>query len=122
MHKNRNFFNSVKNAMSGIRTVCHDERNFLFELLIGIAAIAACFLLRVSWGELAAVVICCMLVLGAECFNSAIEYIVDLVSPGHSELAKKAKDAAAGAVLIVSLGAVAVGVCIFLPKLWQLFF
>ena len=71
-----------------------------------------------SW---AAIVICIVLVLAAECLNTAVESVVDLVSPDYAELAKHAKDCAAGAVLVCALGAVAVAAAVFVPRLAALF-
>ena len=62
------------------------------------------------------------LVIGLELLNTAIEALVDLASPAFHPLAKIAKDAAAGAILLVVLGSVAAGLIIFLPRLWRLFF
>ena len=49
--------------------------------------------------------------------NTAIETIVDLVSPNINPLAKKAKDIAAGSVLVMAIGAFLVGLIIFIPKI-----
>ncbi|THF72784.1 diacylglycerol kinase family protein [Cohnella fermenti] len=54
-----------------------------------------------------------------ELLNTAIERTVDLASPGESELAKIAKDTAAGAVLVASVYAVAVGIVVLGPPLWE---
>jgi len=59
-----------------------------------------------GWAVLA---LACSTVIGAELFNTALEALVDLVSPQDHPLARRAKDAAAAAVLVVSGGAVAVG-------------
>ncbi len=58
--------------------------------------------------------------LAAECFNTALESVVDLVSPEYPELAKHAKDCAAGAVLVCALGAVVVAAAVFVPRLLAL--
>ena len=60
------------------------------------------------------------LVWTAEIFNTAIEALVDLLSPERRPLAGKVKDLAAGAVLAAALGALAIGAVIFGPKLWAL--
>jgi diacylglycerol kinase (ATP) len=57
------------------------------------------------------------LVLTAEGLNTALEFLTDLVSPEYQPLAEKAKDVAAGAVLVASLAAGVIGAIIFLPKL-----
>ena len=96
------------------------ERNFKIELCFGALVIILGFALSISPLEWLAVIICIGLVLGGEAFNSAVEAIVDLASPGYHELAGKAKDCAAGGVHLFSLGALAVGIVIFLPKLLAL--
>jgi diacylglycerol kinase (ATP) len=60
------------------------------------------------------------LVISLEILNTAVEAVVDLCSPEQSELARIAKDAAAGAVLVAAITAVAVGAFIFVPALWNL--
>jgi diacylglycerol kinase len=61
------------------------------------------------------------LVLSAEAMNTAVEFVVDLVSPDYHPLAGKAKDVAAAAVLLAAFGAIIVGLIIFLPKILNLF-
>ena len=56
------------------------------------------------------------MVLAAEAVNSSIEALADLVSPGYNEAIKRTKDLAAGAVLILAIGAATIGCIIFLPK------
>jgi diacylglycerol kinase (ATP) len=55
----------------------------------------------------------------AEAFNTALEFLTDLASPEPHPLAGKAKDVAAGAVLIAAIMAVIIGVIIFLPKILE---
>ena len=54
--------------------------------------------------------------------NTAIETLVDLYTEEYHHLAKVAKDTAAGAVLVAAIMSVCVGLIIFLPKIWQMFF
>ena len=78
---------------------------------------AAGFYFGISRGEWIAVVLCFGMVLAAEGFNSAIERLVNLVSPGRNPLAGDIKDVAAGAVLVCAIAAAVVGLIIFLPYL-----
>lgn len=73
---------------------------------------------RVDWLFL---LLAIALVLVAEMLNTAVEVVVDLVSPDFHPLAGRAKDVAAGAVLLAALHAVVAGVLIFGPHLQQLF-
>ena len=71
----------------------------------------------VSLLEWCALILALALVWAAEGLNTALERLTDLVSPGFHPLAGKAKDLAAGAVLLASVGAFLVGLFIFLSHL-----
>ena len=73
--------------------------------------------MKISLIEWALIIICIGLVFSAEAFNSAVERLVDLISPEQNHLAGVIKDLAAGAVLITAVAAFAVGIIIFIPKL-----
>ncbi|MBQ9067637.1 MAG: diacylglycerol kinase family protein [Eggerthellaceae bacterium] len=110
---------AFSDAFSGIVTTSH-ERNFRIELCFAVAA----FVLGIAFGntfeQWLVVAVCIGLVLGGECVNSAVEAVVDLVSPDEHPLAKRAKDAAAGGVLLFSIAAFVVGVALYLPPILRL--
>jgi len=110
------FLESFRYALEGIGAAAKG-RNFRVQTAAGAAAVAAGLLLRISPGEWIAVALCIGLVLGGECANTALEAAVDLASPERHPLAKRAKDAAAGAVLLLSLASAVVGTIVFLPRL-----
>ena len=112
-----NFLKSFSYAFSGIRRVLVSERNMKVHVFITLMVLAAGFLFEISNVEWMMCLICFAVVLAAETFNTAIENIVDLVSPEYHVLAKSAKDAAAGAVLICAIVSVIIGLMIFVPKL-----
>ena len=84
-------------------------------MILGLAAVAAGFALGISRVDWLAIVLCIIVVSVAEVVNTAIESAVDLASPEWHELARAAKDAAAGAVLLASAGSVIVGLIVFAP-------
>lgn len=84
------------------------DNNFRIHLLAVIVVIISGFWIEFSEGEWLAVILTMGGVLALEAVNTAIETVVDLVSPEFHPLAKKAKDVAAGAVLIFVFGALAV--------------
>ena len=108
-------------AFAGIASAVCGERNMRIHLVAAFAAVSLGTWLGLSAGEWVAVVICCALVMSLECLNTAIEAAVDLASPEIHPLAKKAKDCAAGAVLIAAIGSAIVGCIIFAPKLMRFF-
>jgi diacylglycerol kinase (ATP) len=81
------------------------------------ATAALAFHLRVSAVEWCLLILATSTVWVAEALNTALERLTDLVSPGYHPLAGRAKDIAAGAVLIAALLALAIGAVIFLPRL-----
>ena len=93
------------------------------KIHVGIAVLVVLMGLyfRISVYEWMVCVLCIGLVFSSEMFNTAIETIVDLISPNVHPLAGKTKDIAAGAVLITAICSVIIGILIFLPKVLNLF-
>ncbi|WP_245574332.1 diacylglycerol kinase family protein [Desulfovirgula thermocuniculi] len=104
-------------ALAGLAYALRTQPNMRFHLLAALAVLAAAFILGVDKYELLFLFLAITLVLLAEMFNTALETVVDLASPGFHPLAKAAKDVAAGAVLLAALHAVATGVVVFYPHL-----
>lgn len=102
-------------AFAGVADVWHSSGNFRLEVGVGILALVLALLLKTG---VVPVLILCALVLSLELMNSALEAAVDLASPERHPLAKRAKDAAAGAVLVAALTSVVVGVWLLGPPLW----
>jgi diacylglycerol kinase (ATP) len=101
-------------ALNGIAYAWRTERNFRLEVGLGVLAIALTLLLR---ADLVPVLLCCALVWSLELVNTALEAIVDLVSPTFHPLARIAKDTAAGAVLVASAVSMLVGLSVWLSAL-----
>jgi diacylglycerol kinase (ATP) len=107
--KNTGFFTAVSHAFTGIRKAAHRERNFRIQIILGITAVAACIVFQVDSWHFLAVVLSIFFVLAMELVNTAVEAVIDLVCKNQVHpLAKIAKDAAAGAVLLASFQAVIV--------------
>ena len=117
----RERLNSFKYAIKGIGLL-FTEPNAKIHLGFTLLTIAGGFFFSVSQLEWCILILAISSVLAAEGLNTAIEYLTDLVSPNHHELAGKTKDVAAGAVLILALGAAIVACIIFLPKIYDRFF
>ena len=101
---------SFKHAFTGIRAAAARERNFRIQIFFAIAAVVACIIAGVDTWHFVLVAFAIFFVLAMELVNTAVEAIVDLVTGGRAHpLAKIAKDAAAGAVLLASIFALVVG-------------
>ena len=106
----REWIKNVLYAAQGLGYAWRTERNFRLEVLLGAAALLVTLLLG---ADLVPVLVCCALVLSLELVNTALEALVDLVSPTFHPLARVVKDVAAGAVLIASLLSLAVGATVW---------
>lgn len=121
--KNTNVVSSLEFAISGIWTALKEERNMRKHMISGVLAIIFGLFFRISEIEWLFLFLSIFLVIMAELFNSAIENVVDLAADYNFHLrAKKAKDMAAGAVLVISGFAVVVGLFVFLPRIFMFFF
>lgn len=107
-------------AFNGIRLLFCYEHNAWIHLLAVLVVTGAGVFFQLSKEEWIAVVTVIGMVLSAEAINSAIEVLCDLVSPGYNEAIKRAKDLAAGAVLLTAIAAAIVGLIIFVPKMLTL--
>lgn len=108
-------------AWKGILTCAGHEQNITFHLLVAILVIASGLLFNITHVEWMVVMLCIGTVITAELFNSAIERLVDLVSPEWNKIAGEVKDIAAGAVLVTAITAAIIGLIVFLPYLLALF-
>ncbi|NEQ64028.1 MAG: diacylglycerol kinase family protein [Symploca sp. SIO2D2] len=113
-----NLLVSFKYAWAGVRYAFVTQRNFRIHTLIGTVAISLGIWLNIPLVELAVIGLTIGLVLALELLNTALESVVDLtVKHSYHELAKIAKDCAAGAVLISALTALFVASSLLLPSL-----
>ena len=108
---------SVTYALRGLRIMIVSQHNAWIHLAATLAVVAAGVVLRLSWAEWCWIVLAIVSVWTAEALNTAFEFLTDVASPGFHPVAGKAKDVAAGAVLLAAAGAVVIGVLIFGPKL-----
>jgi diacylglycerol kinase (ATP) len=117
--KNRPFLNRLEFALNGIGLAWVSERSFRTQTFFGIVAVLVLIVLRPGpiWSAL--IVIMIALVLAAELLNSALEALVDRLHPEiHPEI-KKVKDMAAGAVLMLSIASLIVGLLMLISLTWD---
>jgi diacylglycerol kinase (ATP) len=109
---------SFKYAWSGVRYAFITQRNFRIHTIIGTLAISLSVFLQLRPDEIAVICLTSGLVMTLELLNTAIESVVDLtVKQSYHELAKIAKDCAAGAVLVSALASVLIAGVLLLPPL-----
>ncbi|MFH2104965.1 MAG: diacylglycerol kinase family protein [Parcubacteria group bacterium] len=113
---------SFKYAGKGIFYAVREEQNMKIHFLLAIVIVLLAVYFEISVGEVVALVIVIALVLITELVNTVLERIVDIIKPRMHPYAKSIKDMQAGVVLIASVTAVVVGLLIFAPRVWQIFF
>lgn len=111
------FSKSVGFALKGVARAIKEERNIKIQLLIAAAVLILGLVLKISLIEWIAVILCIGFVLVAELLNTAIENLVDGVSPEKVPWAGTVKDIAAGAVLVASFISVIIAILIFIPHI-----
>ena len=111
---------SFEHAYQGIIYALRTQRNMRIHAVVAALVLVAGLLVGVSALELAALVLTIMIVFVTEILNTALEFVVDLVTKEYHPLAKLAKDVSAGAVLVSSVGAVLVGYLILADDLGPL--
>lgn len=104
-------------AFRGVWTMLRSQRNAWIHALATGGVVAAGFALRISADDWKWLVLAMGTVWGAEALNTALELLADAAKPEFHPLVEKAKDVAAGAVLLSAVGAVLVGLLVFVPAL-----
>lgn len=108
---------SFRFAAKGICTFFRQEHNARIHLAATVTLITGIVYFHISGLELVALLIVAGLVWAAEIMNTAVEQLVDWVSPGFHPKAGLIKDLASAAVLVLSVVALITGLIIFIPKI-----
>jgi diacylglycerol kinase (ATP) len=109
------FLERTNNAIEGILHTAKTQRHLRYHLYAAASVLVVSYIFGIERTDFLIISIAVILVLLAEMMNTAIEYVVDMISPEYSEKARIAKDVAAGAVFITAFGAVIVGYIILSP-------
>jgi len=111
---------SFRNAFTGLFFLFRSEHNARIHLAVLIVVILAGIFLRINTRDWISIAFAAGLVLSGECFNTAVEYLSDIISPGYNEKIRRAKDVAAAGVLISAVMSILIGIAVFLPKILKL--
>lgn len=111
------FAKSLSYAIRGLRRVYAEEANFRSQIWAAVTVVVASWYLGLSAWENATLALAIALVLVLELLNSALERVVDILKPRIHHYVEEMKDIAAGAVLVASLAAIAVGAFVFWPHI-----
>jgi len=102
-------------AFNGMLLPYKTEISIRIQTVFALSVVALGFFLHINRTDWLWIIIAAALVLITETLNTAIEKLVDLVSPGYNELAGKVKDIAAGAVFMAAIISILIGLIVFLP-------
>jgi len=117
-----NFICSFRFAFEGFGYAIRTQKNLRIHLLFALFIISISLLLRCTGLEIAILLIIIAMVVSMELINTSIEATINLISPHNQPLAKIAKDLGAAAVLISAFFSIAIGLIIFLPKIFNILF
>lgn len=109
---------SFRHAIRGIGIIFKTQHNAWVHIGGSIVVVVLGFVYSINEAEWGLIILSMAAVLAAEGFNTALEIDMDLTSPEYHPYARDTKDVAAGAVLLTVIGAVVVGLIIFLPKMF----
>ena len=107
-------------AGRGIVLVLRTQVNARIHLLAALLVIATGFAFRISRGEWCMLAFAIGIVWAAEAANTALEFLADRITREHDEAIRRAKDVAAGGVLLAALTAAIIGILILGPHAWAL--
>ena len=120
-YKKQNFSNTFKNARKGMRLSIKSERNIRVHLFTASLVLVTAYCLNFSIVKFCILLLTIAGVISAEMFNSAIEFSLDAIFQNrYCRMVGMAKDIAAGAVMLVTISAVMIGVLLFAPPIIQL--
>lgn len=112
---------SFSHAFRGLKILFRDTHNARIHLVAALVVIFFAAFFKLTIAEWLILIVMIALVIAAELFNSSIEYLCDAVTKDFHPMIKNAKDMAAGAVLIISIGAAIGGILIFVPYILKYF-
>lgn len=116
--KKQNFSSTFKNARKGMRLTLKSERNIRVHFFVAALVLVSACCLNFSITKICILLLAIAAVISAEMFNSAIEFSLDAIFHNrYSRMVGMAKDIAAGAVMIVTIMAVMIGVLLFAPAI-----
>ena len=108
---------SFKCALKGMRVMMMSQHNAWLHAVATMVVISLGLYFRLTFAEWCCVILAMMSVWTSEALNTAFEFLTDVASPEFHPLAEKAKDIAAGAVLIAAIGSVFIGLMVFGPHI-----
>ena len=115
------FFKSTTYAFNGVIKLLKNERNFNIQVVVTFILTIVGFYFNINTTEWVLQLLCCGLILALEALNTAIEKVCDFINPEHDKRIGDIKDISAGAVFIVSIFSLIIGLIIYHKYFIELF-
>ena len=109
----KNLINNIMTAVKGIAYGFSRERNIKIQMVIGWLVVLFSLVLKIPRYDLILVVFVCFLVIVMELINTSFEKLIDFLHPDRHDEIRKIKDMMAGAVLLIAILAIIVGILVF---------
>jgi diacylglycerol kinase len=113
----KGFIYALKGLAEGIKT----QLNMKVHIIVALITLLTAYFLNIEPHEWKWLIVSIGLVISIELINTAIEYMVNFISPKHHPIAGKIKDLSAAGVLVAALTALSIGLIIFIPRIMFLF-
>ena len=114
-------WNKFLNAFRGLYIIIKEEKSLWFHLFAAVVVVIFGVVFQLTLNQWALIIIAIGLVIGFEILNTAIEYVVDIVSFEYSVKAKKVKDVSAAATLFMAIISITIGLLVFIPAITTFF-
>ncbi|EKD49243.1 MAG: hypothetical protein ACD_63C00210G0001 [uncultured bacterium] len=111
---------SFQLAFRGFGIALSSERNFQIHLVCTAVVVALILILGTSIVETMILVVVISLILSMELINTSMERLIDIIEPSMNSKIKEVKDMLASAVLVSSMGALIIGIFVFVPKIFEI--
>jgi len=118
--KSESLLSSFRFAILGLLSAFRSERNMWIHLTASLIVVIAGIVLKIQPLEWGLIIFSIALVITTELINTGLEYLVNLIKAERNELVRRIKDISAAAVMISAIGAAAIGLIVFLPKILAL--
>ncbi len=109
----KHLINSFKFAYNGVRLSLKNQRNIKIQIVIALIVIALSFFLKFEIYKIAIIIFLSFVIISLEMFNTAIENLIDILSPEYNKKYGNIKDILAGVVLAMSICSVIIGIMFF---------
>ncbi len=120
VHSPRTWKRKFNDAFQGLRQSVHQQSSYKVHFLFAGLVVAAGLLVRLDTIRWSLLILCIIIVLAGEMLNTSIETLAKAITDQYDENIAKSLNIASGAILVLAIGAAAIGAVVFLEAIWRL--